>query len=150
MGKKRVVKETQEQILKETERIAKKLKREIKIKGQKEFQTARLYITSTYNNTIITLTDEKGNTLAWRSAGSVGFKGTKKGTAYAASQVAQVIAKILERLKIAQIDIFVKGIGGGRDTALKTLANYNIDIRSIKDITPLAHNGPRPPKPKRL
>ncbi len=110
----------------------------------------RVYISSTYNNTIITLTDSGGNVLLWRSAGSIGFKGTKKGTSFAASRVAEAVAGACNKLKIKEIDVLVKGIGGGRDTALKTLANRGLEVGSIRDVTPIPHNGCRPRKPRRV
>ncbi len=150
MGKKRVVKKTEKEILEEKEKIDKRLKKEISIKPLQRLGKGRVYISSTYNNTVITLTDNQGNTLLWRSAGNIGFKGTKKGTSFAASRVAGTIAAACEKLRIKEIDIFVKGIGGGRDTALKTLANQGLEIQSIKDVTPVPHNGCRPKRPRRV
>jgi len=150
MGKKRVATKTEKELLEEKERVDKSLQKEVKVVPAKKIKRGRIYISSTYNNTIMTLTDEKGNVLVWRSAGSIGFKGTKKGTAFAASKVAQALATAAEKLKIKEVDIFVKGIGGGRDTALKTLANQGLEILSIKDVTPIPHNGCRPPKPRRV
>ena len=150
MGKKRVIKTTEEELLKEKDKIEQKLKKDIKIKTPEESRRGRIYISSSYNNTVITLTDDSGNALYWRSAGSIGFKGTKKGTSYAGSQVARAMADACFKLRIGQADVFIKGVGGGRDSALKTLANQGIDIISIKDVTPIPHNGCRPPKPRRV
>jgi small subunit ribosomal protein S11 len=150
MGKKRVVQKTEKELLEEREKVERSLQKEIKVKPPKPIRKGKIYISSTYNNTIITLTDERGNVLVWRSAGSLGFKGTKKGTAFAASQVAQAIGAACNKLKIKEVDILVKGIGGGRDTALKTLANQGLEIESIRDITPIPHNGCRPRKPRRV
>jgi small subunit ribosomal protein S11 len=150
MGKKRVIKKTEEELIQEKETVEQKLKKEIKIKAPQKLKRGRIYISSTYNNTIITLTDESGNVLLWRSAGNIGFKGTKKGTSYAASRVAQSVALACEKLKIKNVDVFVKGVGGGRDTALKTLVNYGLELDSITDVTPLPHNGCRPRKPRRV
>ncbi len=149
MGKKRIIKKTEKEILEEKEKVEKKLQKEIKVHPSKVVKKGRVYINSTYNNTIITLTDEKGNVLVWRSAGNIGFKGTKKGTSYAASQVAQAIGNACNKLKIREVEVFVKGIGGGRDTALRTLTNQGIEILKIRDITPIPHNGCRPRKPRR-
>ncbi len=112
--------------------------------------TARIYITSSFNNTIITLTDEHGNVVAWASSGSNGFKGTKKGTPFAAQLT---MSKILEKVNmfgIKQVHIFVSGPGPGRETALRTIAQSSIKILSIRDVTPIPHNGCRPPKPRRV
>ncbi len=150
MGKKRIVKKTEKELLEEKEKVDQKLKKDISLKPLERVGRGRIYISSTYNNTIITLTDQLGNVLLWRSAGNIGFKGTKKGTSYAASRVAQAIAEICNRLKIKEVDVFVKGIGGGRDTALRTLSNQGLEIESIRDVTPIPHNGCRPRKPRRV
>ena len=150
MGKKRIIQKSEDELFKEKEKIEQKLKKDIKIRTPGELRRGRIYISSSYNNTLITLTDDSGNALYWRSAGSIGFKGTKKGTSYAGSQVAQAVTDVCFKLRIKQIDVFIKGVGGGRDSALKTLANQGLDIMSIKDITPIPHNGCRPPKPRRV
>ena len=108
------------------------------------------YIQATYNNTIITITDEKGNVVAWSSAGSVGFSGTKKATPFAAARVAEHLAEKMRRVGIQELTVFVKGIGSGRDSAIRALANQGFAISRIKDITPIPHNGPRPRKPRRV
>jgi len=111
---------------------------------------ARSYIRSSFNNTIITVTDEKGNTLCWASAGSAGFKGTKKGTPFAAQIAAQQVARKAENLGVKQVAVLVKGPGGGRETAIRALQASGLNVVSIKDITPVPHNGCRPPKPRRV
>jgi len=150
MGKKRIIQKTEEELLKEREQVEKALKKEIPVKSSTRIQEGNVYISSSYNNTIITLTDIKGNTLAWRTAGSVGFKGTKKGTSFAASRVANAVADIAQKLKIKNIHVFVKGIGAGRESALRSLAAQGLEIISIKDITPIPHNGCRPKKVRRV
>ncbi len=150
MGKKRVVKKTEKEILSEREKVDKSFRKEISISPTQKFRGGRVYISSTYNNTIITLTNESGDVLASRSAGAIGFKGTKKGTSYAASKVAQAVALICEKLRIKKISIFIKGVGGGRNTALKSLVSQGLEIESIQDITPIPHNGCRPKKPRRV
>jgi len=150
MGKKRVIKQTEEEILKEKEKIDKKVQKESEIKAPQELRKGKIFISSTYNNTIISLTDEQGNVLVWKSAGNLGFKGTRKGTSFAASQVAQALSTVASKFKIREVDVFVKGIGGGRNTALKTLVNQGLDVVSIRDITPIPHNGCRPKKPRRV
>ena len=141
MGKKRVIAKTEEIRLKEPE---------IKIKATQKLKEGKIYIFSSYNNTIITLTDLQGNTLTWVSAGSIGFQGTKKSTPYAASKVAETAADICRKLGIEKVQVMVKGIGAGRDSALRSLAARGLDITMIKDITPLPHNGCRPPKVRRV
>lgn len=150
MGKKRIIKKTEETLLKEREKVEEKLKKEVSIKPLQKLREGMIFISSTYNNTKISLTDSKGNVLVWRSAGNIGFKGAKKGTSFAASRVAQAIAMACEKLKIRAVTVFIKGIGGGRDTALKTLANRGLEIQSIRDVTPIPHNGCRPRKPRRV
>jgi len=150
MGKKRVVKKTKEELLKERERIEAALKKEIKPKAPVKIKEGKVYISSSYNNTIMTLTDSKGNTLCWASAGHVGFKGTKKGTPYAASKVAELLAQKAQKLGIEKVEVLVKGIGSGRESAIRSLANKGLEIEAIEDITPIPHNGCRPPKPRRV
>lgn len=108
------------------------------------------HIQATYNNTLITVTDEKGNALAWSSTGAVGFSGTKKATPFAAARVAEAVADKLQKAGIEEMKILVKGVGAGRESAIRALANRGFNIVSIKDITPIPHNGPRPKKPRRV
>ena len=150
MGKKRVIKKTADELIKEKESVDKKMQKEVKVKAAGRARRGRVYISSSYNNTLISLADEKGNVLLNRSAGSIGFKGTKKGTSFAGSKVAEAAVLACQKMRISQVDVFVKGIGGGRDSALKTLANKGLDILSIADITPLPHNGCRPRKVRRV
>jgi len=151
MGKKHVIQKSQEEIIKETDKIETGLKKEPKIKTTVQRVTeAKAYISSSYNNTIITLTDLVGKALIWKSAGSVGFKGTKKGTAFASSKVGESIANIALKLGIERIHVFVKGIGPGRDSAIRSLMTHGLNIVTIKDITPIPHNGCRPRKVRRV
>lgn len=150
MGKKRIIKKTEEELIKEREKIETKLQKELKISAATKSDEGRIYISSTYNNTILTLTDKDGNTLYWTSAGRIGFQGTKKGTPYAASKAAEVLADVVKKMKINKIKIFVKGIGSGRDSAIRSLAARDLNIVAIKDITPIPHDGCRPPKVRRV
>jgi small subunit ribosomal protein S11 len=111
---------------------------------------AKVYIQSSFNNTIITITDEKGGTLAWSSAGGSGFKGTKKGTPFAAQMTASNVAKKAIDAGVKQVVVLVKGPGPGRETAIRGLQAAGLIITSIRDITPVPHNGCRPPKPRRV
>ncbi|HCJ65879.1 MAG TPA: 30S ribosomal protein S11 [Elusimicrobia bacterium] len=112
--------------------------------------SGKTYIRSSFNNTIITVTDEQGNTLCWASAGSAGFKGTKKGTPFAAQIAAEQVARKAQNLGIKQVSVLVKGPGAGRETAIRALQTNGLNIISIRDITPVPHNGCRPPKPRRV
>lgn len=150
MGKKRVVTKTKEELLKERDKVEAAVKKDVKVKAPQEIKEGRLYIYSSYNNTILTLADVEGNVLYWTSAGRIGFKGTKKGTPFAASKVADAMIQVINKLKIKKVKIFIKGTGSGRDSAIRSLAARGLDIDSIKDVTPLPHNGCRPKKPRRV
>ncbi len=149
MGKKRIIKQTEEELLKEREKVDAKVKKEVS-QTSKKIKEGNIFITSTYNNTIITLTDPQGNVLSWTSAGTIGFKGAKKSTPFAASKVAEAIYQIAKKFGIERVAIFVKGIGSGRESAVRSLAARGLDIFSIKDVTPVPHNGCRPPKARRV
>jgi len=112
--------------------------------------SGKVYINCTFNNTIITVTDEKGNVVAWSSSGSNGFKGTKKGTPFASQVTASKIAGKLSELGMKQIQILISGPGPGRETAIRAIATSGVKVTAIRDITPIPHNGCRPPKPRRV
>ena len=150
MGKKRVIKKTKEELLKERDKVEAAVKKEVTLKTPQKVKEGRIYISSSYNNTVLTLTDKNGSVLYWTSAGRIGFKGTKKGTPFAASRVAEALTQVTNKLKIKKVDIFVKGVGSGRDSAIRSLAARDLQINSIKDITPVPHNGCRPKKPRRV
>ncbi|MDD5431305.1 MAG: 30S ribosomal protein S11 [Candidatus Pacebacteria bacterium] len=116
----------------------------------KKVDTGRVYIKASYNTTLISVTDDKGNLLAWASAGTMGFSGPKKATPFAASKVASTLAEKLKKSGPINIHVFVNGVGGGRDSAIRSLANQGFNILSITDITPIPHNGPRPCKTRRI
>ncbi|HPV70298.1 MAG TPA: 30S ribosomal protein S11 [Candidatus Magasanikbacteria bacterium] len=121
-----------------------------KKKATKEVTLGRAYIHATYNNTIVTITDNHGNALGWSSAGHMGFKGPKKATPYAASMVVKELVEKIEPYNVKEVSVFVKGIGAGRDGAIRALYTNNLNVTSIKDITPIPHNGCRPPKVRRV
>ena len=150
MGKKHIIETSQEDLIKEKERVESNLKKEVKVKSNDRISEGRVYVSSSYNNTIITLTNDKGQVLASKSAGSVGFKGTKKATSFAASRVAEQIANVCKKLTIEKIEIFIKGIGAGRESAVRTLVNQGLNVILIKDVTPIPHNGCRPRKVRRV
>lgn len=108
------------------------------------------HILATYNNTMMTVTDERGAVLAWSSAGTLGFKGTKKATPFAAARVADAIAEKARRVGLEEVTVLVKGVGSGRESAIRALSNRGLNITLIKDITPIPHNGPRPKKVRRV
>ncbi len=151
MGKKHVIKQTEDQLLKQSDKdkIKTEAKKEVKT-GPKKILEGRVYISSSYNNTIITLTDLQGKVLGWTSAGTIGFKGTKKATPYAASKVAEIIVQIAQKFGVEKIQVFVKGVGSGRESAVRSLMAKGLDITLLKDITPVPHNGCRPPKARRV
>ena len=150
MGKKKVIKKTEEELLKERAAIDEKLKKEVKVKKSHIVREGRIYINSSYNNTLITLTDSQGKVLAWASAGKIGFKGTKKATPFAASKVASKVCESADKIGMEKIAVFVKGIGSGRESAIRSIAAHGLDIIFIKDVTPIPHNGCRPPKARRV
>ncbi len=150
MGKKRIIAKSDEELVKEREKIDNILKKEKKTKGSSRMQNGRVYISSSYNNTLITLTDVQGNVLTWSSAGSIGFKGSKKATPFAASKVTENVVRVAEKIGIKEVHILVKGIGGGRESAIRSLAAKGMVILSIEDVTPIPHNGCRPKKPRRV
>lgn len=150
MGKKRVIEKTEEEMLSELEGEKKeKSSGKKKALNKRALQKGRIYIFASYNNTKITLTDEEGKVLSWATSGNLGFKGTKKATPFAASEVANRINEKAEKMGMKEVDIFVKGVGTGRSSALRAFASKSITINSIKDITPIPHNGCRPPSPRR-
>lgn len=150
MGKKHVITQTKEEIIKEGEKIEAKAQKESKIEVSHKIRDGKVCISSSYNNTIITLTDVKGNVLAWVSAGSIGFKGTKKATPFAASKVAEAVAQVANKIGVEKVAVLVKGIGSGRESAIRSLAARGLELVSIKDVTPVPHNGCRPPKARRV
>ena len=127
---------------------AKKTIRKKKVK--KNIQTGVAHIQSTFNNTIITITDVGGNAVAWASAGQQGFKGSRKSTPYAAQMAAEECAKKAQEHGVRKVDVFVKGPGSGRETAIRSLQAAGLEVGSISDVTPQAHNGCRPPKRRRV
>jgi len=122
-------------------------------KSKKKIQvdtTGRAYIKATFNNVMVTLTDVYGNTISWSSAGKMGFKGSRKNTPYAAQMAAENAAKEAYDLGLRKVDVYVKGPGSGREAAIRALQTAGLDIISIRDVTPIPHNGCRPPKRRRV
>jgi small subunit ribosomal protein S11 len=121
-----------------------------KPKARKNIAIGTAHIQSTFNNTIITLTDTQGNAIAASSAGAVGFKGTKKGTPFAAQLAAEAAARRAQEHGLKRIEVMVKGPGSGRETAIRALHSAGLEVTLIRDVTPLPHNGCRPPKRRRV
>ncbi len=121
-----------------------------KKKVWRDITSARCYIQCTFNNTIVSITDERGNTIVWSSAGSAGFKGTKKGTPFAAQITADAAARKALNLGVKQLSVLVKGPGSGRETAIRALQGAGLLVTSIRDVTPIPHDGCRPPKARRV
>lgn len=121
-----------------------------KKKEKKNIPFGNAYISATFNNTIISIADTKGNVIAWGSSGTAGFKGSRKGTPFAAQLAAEAVAKKAKENGIRKVDVFTKGPGSGRDTAVKSLQSNGIEVGAIKDQTPVPHNGPRQKKRRRV
>jgi len=118
--------------------------------SKRKFDAGILNVQSTYNNTKVVLADTKGNTLAWSSSGALGFKGAKKGTPFAAAKVGEVLADKAAAMGIKEIAVVVKGVGSGRESAIRSFITKGISVASIKDATSVPHNGPKAPKPRRV
>jgi small subunit ribosomal protein S11 len=119
-------------------------------KEKKSIPYGTAHIQASFNNTIVTITDPNGGVLAWSSAGSLGFKGSRKGTLYAAQMAAEAAAKRVLEYGMKQIDVYVKGPGAGREAAIRALQATGLEVNLIKDVTPVPHNGCRPPKRRRV
>ncbi|MCD6364037.1 MAG: 30S ribosomal protein S11 [Synergistetes bacterium] len=122
-----------------------------KRKEKKNVPSGVAHIKATFNNTIVTITDKEGNVLCWASGGTVGYKGTRKSTPYAAQLAAEQVAKkAMDQFGMREIDVYVKGPGAGREAAIRSLQAAGLEIRTIKDVTPIPHDGCRPPKRRRV
>lgn len=144
MGKKRIVKNKGGGVDKG------KVSRSLSRVSRKNIGTGILHVQSTYNNTKLLLTDKKGGALAWSSSGSLGFKGAKKGTPFAAAKIGELIGEKALLMGVKDVSVVVKGIGPGRESAIRGFSSKGIDLSSIKDETPVPHNGPRQKKPRRV
>jgi small subunit ribosomal protein S11 len=144
MGKKRIVKQGAKGVDQglRSRSLSKVLK--------KRLETGVLRIEATFNNTKAVLTDEKGNVVMWSSAGALGFAGARKSAPYAAAKVGELLGEKAEMAGVKQVDVVVKGVGSGRESLLRSFAGKGVQVRSIKDTTPVPHNGPRPKKPRRV
>lgn len=130
--------------------LAKNNVRSNKKREKKHVESGAAHIRSTFNNTIVTISDTKGNALSWASAGGLGFRGSRKSTPFAAQMAAERAAKAAMEHGLRQVDVFVKGPGSGREAAIRALQAAGLEVNSIKDVTPIPHNGCRPPKRRRV
>ena len=119
-------------------------------RNRKNIDKGEAHIHSSFNNTIVTITDTKGNTISWGSAGGLGFKGSRKSTPFAAGEVAETAAKAAMEHGLKTVEVYVKGPGAGREAAIRALQSAGLELSSIKDVTPIPHNGCRPPKRRRV
>ncbi len=129
---------------------SKSAKKTTKKRNRRVVEHGQAHIQSSFNNTIVTLTDSEGNALSWASAGGLGFRGSKKSTPYAAQMAAETAAKAAAPYGLKTIDVMVKGPGSGREAAIRALAACGLEVQTIKDVTPVPHNGCRPPKRRRV
>lgn len=131
--------------------MAEKKKTKTRKKILQNIDKGRVYVSSSFNNTLITVTDTLGNTLAWSSSGNIGFKGTRKSTPFAATSAAdKVLSKVKDDYNLKEVEIYIKGPGPGRDAALRAIRAAGLKITMIADVTPIPHNGPRPKKKRRV
>ncbi len=130
--------------------MAKPKAKKARKREKKNVVHGQAHIKSTFNNTIVTITDLQGNTLSWASAGNVGFKGSRKSTPFAAQMAAEKAGRAAMEHGVRKVDVLVKGPGSGRETAIRSLQNTGIEVAGIKDVTPIPHNGCRPPKRRRV
>ena len=131
-------------------KVARKKGTRARRKARKNIERGRAHIQSTFNNSIITLTDMQGNVIAWSSAGQLGFKGSRKSTPFAAQMAAEAAAKAAMEQGLKTIEVYVKGPGAGREAAIRSLQAAGLEVNLIKDVTPIPHNGCRPPKRRRV
>ncbi|WP_297519843.1 30S ribosomal protein S11 [uncultured Clostridium sp.] len=130
--------------------MAQKVKKTRRKRDRKNVEHGAAHIQSTFNNSIVTLTDERGNTLAWASAGGLGFKGSRKSTPFAAQMAAEQAAEAAKEHGLKSVEVYVKGPGAGREAAIRSLQAAGLEVTLIKDVTPIPHNGCRPPKRRRV
>ena len=126
------------------------VKKPVARRNRKNIDKGEAHIHSSFNNTIVTITDTKGNTISWGSAGGLGFKGSRKSTPFAAGEVAETAAKAAMEHGLKTVEVYVKGPGAGREAAIRALQSAGLELSSMKDVTPIPHNGCRPPKRRRV
>lgn len=129
--------------------MARKVTAKTKAKKMEAMESGRIYVSTTFNNTLVTVTNDKGDAVAWSSSGNMGYKGTRKSTPFAATQAVEEVIKKVRETGIKSVEVFIKGPGVGRDAALRAVRNSGLNIAMIADITPIPHNGPRMKKKRR-
>ena len=144
MGKKRIVKKNSSGV--DSALKARSLAKAIK----KRVVDGTLFVESSYNNTRLSLADKEGNVLAWSSSGALGFKGAKKGTPFAAGKIGELIGEKAQQIGLKEVNVIVKGVGSGRESAIRAFSAFGVEIVSILDKTPVPHNGPKPRKPRHV
>ena len=147
MGKKRIIKKTGKSGAGKNSALKSRI---LSRSSKNKIESGVLHIQSTYNNTRVSLTNKKGDLISSLSSGALGFKGAKKGTPFAAAKAGELIGEMAKNIGIKEVDVIVKGVGAGRESSIRAFVSYGIHIGSIKDKTPIPHNGPRPKKPRRV
>ena len=152
MGKKKVARETTEKALQDSESVSNAVaaKTSQGVSTKLRVDTGKVYVQASYNNTMIAVTDQRGNVITWMYAGSIGFSGPKKATPFAASKVAEAIAEKVKKSGPVNVEVIIRGVWKGRDAAVRSLLAKGFNILGIKDVTPVPHNGPRPRKIRRV
>ena len=150
MAKKIITKDEAEKTVKKDAVVGDTTKVETKASAKRKISSGILYVESTFNNTKVSLTDDNGNVLMWSSSGSLGFRGAKKGTPFAAAKIGETLGQKAFDLGLKEINVVVKGVGSGRESAIRGFITKGFTINSIKDTTPVPHNGPKPKKPRRV
>lgn len=150
MGKKKVGKENEGDILKQAGKVETAVAAAASVNVTKRAGKGNIYVKASYNNTIISVTDEKGNLLFWNTAGSLGFTGPKKATPFAATKIVAALTEKMKKAAMNDVTIYLNGIGGGRDSSVRSFVNQGFNILAIKDVTPIPHNGPKPKKIRRI
>ncbi|MDB5194244.1 MAG: ribosomal protein small subunit ribosomal protein [Parcubacteria group bacterium] len=146
MGKKKITTAEGEAPVVDTAAVAASAQ---KSSSKKRFESGILNVESTYNNTKLVLADTKGNTLAWSTSGALGFRGAKKGTPFAAAKIGEVLGEKAAAFGMKEVRVVVKGVGSGRESAIRGFISKGINLTTIVDMTPVPHNGPKPPRPRR-
>mgnify|MGYP001021899498 CR=1 FL=1 len=150
MGKKKIGTQTGEEAINQASAVEGAVAAASAKNVSKKVEKGNVYVKASYNNTIISVTDEKGNLVAWSTAGSLGFRGPKKATPFAASKVVAALAEKLRKAGLQKVSVYLNGIGGGRDSSVRSFVNQGFDVLSIHDVTPIPHNGPKPKKVRRI